>query len=732
MKNLNICKNPFENAEFIKPAIKFNKDDKTYAPMFRKIFDADCEIHSAELFVCGLGIGYFYINGRAVPDNLFTAPVSDYNKTLWFNRYDVSDCLKHGKNVIAAICGNGWYNEATENVWHCEMAEWRDVPKLILCLVINGKIAVISDDTWKYSLNSPVVFNQLRSGEIFDSRLYDEKWNTLEYDDSTWSKVKADDAAPKGIFRECLCEPIRECGIYDAVKMIKLEDEKYVFDFGQNISGYIRLTVEQGCGDVITIRYAEALNDDYSRELNDMENFYTNAEFMTDKFICNGKKTTWSPQFAYHGFRYAVIEGLKAPKAENVKTVFVHQDIKSRSRFNCSDEKLNKFFKAGQISTWSNLFYMPTDCPTREKFGWTNDAQASAEQMLTDFETEKMFEKWLIDIYDAQRDDGALPGVVPTSGFGFETYTGPVCDGALFEIPYRLYIHTGKTKYLETSYPYFIKYLNFLQSKVDENGDIYYGLDDWAALKDNEKVHSAFINAVLEVKFLRITILAAKFLKKDISAHEMRLQDLISDIKAKYINRDGSCKLNKQTAVAMLIYHDIFDEIQPLAEQIKSLVEREDFHHDCGMVGLRHLYEALNKCGLQEYAYRIITADGKPSYSQWFDCGATTLWELWNREASRNHHMYSDFMSWIIKTVVGINTDFSDEEKPIAIIEPYIFNELEYATGAVYTQFGKIEVKWSKHKGAAVAEIYVSDGITAYFHGEKLNPGTCKRVVNFK
>lgn len=730
MKDLNRTDNPFEGVNFIKPDIAFDLNDKSYAPLFRKTFEHNGSVQSAELLVCGLGIGYFYINGKPVSDDLFTAPVSDYNKTVWYNRYDVTDRIKNGNNVIAAICGNGWYNEAIENVWHCEKALWRDVPKLILVLFINGRVAVESDESWRCSLNSPVVFNQLRSGEAFDARLFDEKWNTAEYDDGGWMNVKTDDTPPTGTLRECLCEPIRECAVYNAIAVTEIGKDKYAFDFGQNVSGYIRMTVKQNSGDVITIRYAEALNDDYSRELNDMETFYPDSEFMTDRFICSGKKITWSPKFTYHGFRYAIIEGLKNPQKEDFCAVFVHQDIKTRSGFNCSDDRLNKYFKAGQISTLSNLFYMPTDCPTREKFGWTNDAQASAEQMLTDFEAEKLFDKWLTDIYDAQRADGALPGVVPTSGFGYEKYTGPVCDGVLFEIPYRLYLHTGKTEYLEKSYPYFIKYLDFLKSKTDENGDMYYGLDDWAAPTE-DKVHSAFVNAVLTVKFLRITVLAAKLLKTESSELELRLKNLIADIKNKYIRPDGRCVIDKQTAVAMLVYHGIFDEIGSLAEQLKALVESKNFHHDCGMVGLRHLYAALNKCGLQEYAYKIITAKGKPSYSQWFDCGATTLWELWNRDASRNHHMYSDFMSWIIKTVLGINTDFTDIHKPVANISPYLFKGIDYANGWTDTQFGKIGVSWTKGDASAEVEITVPQDISVYYLGERLDVGKNKRIIKF-
>ena len=143
------------------------------------------------------------------------------------------------------------------------------------------------------------------------------------------------------------------------------------------------------------------------------------------------------------------------------------------------------------------------------------------------------------------------------------------------------------------------------------------------------------------------------------------------------------------------------------------------------------MYIALNKCGLEEYAYKIITADGKPSYSQWFDCGATTLWELWNRDASRNHHMYSDFMSWIIKTVLGINTDFSDIYKPVAHISPRLFKNIDWAKGGVKTRFGEIRVSIVKNSVLSEIEITVPDGIAVYFCGEKLKSGKNKRIIKF-
>jgi len=707
----------FENTQFIKANIQYNADNFSYAPMFRKTFTIDTDIESAEISVCGLGYGYYYINGKPVSEDLFTAPVSNYTKTLWYNRYDVTSLLKKGENTIAVMCGNGWYNEGIETVWHYETAIWRDNPKFICTLSVNGKECISSDSTWKCNLNSPVIYNQLRSGEHFDSRLYDENWKNTDFDDSDWEFAKIDDTPPTGIFRECLCEPIRECEVYTTKEMIKISENKYIFDIGQNISGYIRLRTNQDAGDIITISYAEQVYKDYTRNLNDMERFYRGTPFMVDEFICCGKEFVWSPKFVYHGFRYIIIEGIKNPSPEDVQGVFVHQDIKICSTFECSNEKLNKLFRAGQMATYSNLFYMPTDCPTREKLGWANDAQASCEQFLTNLETEKVLVKWLQDIYDAQTDEGALPGIIPTPGWGYEGCNGPVSDGILFEIPYRIFKHTGNNKYLIDSIPYFKKYFEHLDNKADENGVVSFGLKDWASPEKDENAWTPahFVNAVLKVKFLRIMQIALSENNEDNSEYKNEEQLEINRIFDRYINEDGTCNINKQSAVAMLIYHDIYKDITPLANQLKERVESHNFHHNCGMVGLRHLYIALNKIGLQEYAYKVVTATGFPSLMDWIDHGATTLWEYWDLTYSKNHHMYSDFMSWMMKTIVGIDIDFSEKGNEKAYITPYIFNDLDYAKGSINTSLGKISVEWRKTTSGTEVKYTVPENIKVCF-----------------
>ena len=360
---------PFENSYFIKLNAEFvyNFSNQNLAPMFRRKFTLE-NTGDAKLYICGLGYAYCYINGKKISEDLFTAPISDYNKTLWYNVYDVSDFLKKGENVIAVICGNGWYNESIPTNWKFHEASWRDNPKFILSLTLNGEIALVSDDSWKTKNCDAIYFNQLRMGEYFDANLYDDRWNSLDYDDIDWQNSIIDKTPPKGVLRECQCEPIRECKIFSPVRRIQNGVSSYVYDFGQNMSGYVRLTASGRKGQELTIRYAECLSDKNQLEYYGMDKYYLKSGFQTDKFICSGKSVTWSPRFAYHGFRYIEISGLSNPEDIEVFAVFVHQDIDRRTSFKCSDSYLNKMFDCAVMSSWSNMFYMPTDCPSREKF----------------------------------------------------------------------------------------------------------------------------------------------------------------------------------------------------------------------------------------------------------------------------------------------------------------------------------------------------------------------------
>ncbi len=721
--------NVFSGIAFIKPDI----ENKNTAPMFRRKFFAP-ETKNAKLYFCPLGIGYCYINGKSVSADVLSPAISDYNKTLWYNEYDVSEILVPGENVINVWCGNGWYNESLKSAWNFNEATWRDVPKFILKLEADGKTIITSSDgDWRCLTDGPVYFNELRSGEYFDARKSDQSWLLSEFDDSIWEKAIEDKTPIKSVFRKTPCPGIREFEHYSAKYILQTGENGFVYDLGQNISGYVKVSVKKGKRDtLVTLRYSEQLKENGERELNRMNEMYPESEFQTDKLILSGEPFEWSPLFCYHGFRYIEVEGTENADDIAIEGIFVHQAVERKTTFTCSDEFLNKLFNAGIYSTWSNMFNMITDCPTREKLGWANDAQSSCEQILTDFKAESLLEKWLTDVFDAMREDGSLPGIIPTAGWGYQWGNGPVSDGLLFEIPYRIYLHTGQKELLEKAMPYFDRYFDYLKTKADPDGYVRFGLDDWAAprkyAENEEHVPVEFINALLIRRFYEIASIAALSKEKYISEAEKLKKKIIGN----FVKEDGTSSVNAQTAVAMLIYYDICEDNSALAKQLKTLIEKNNFHHNCGMVGMRRLYYALNKIGAEEYAYRIITASGYPGYRQWFDEGATTLWEFWDTELhadSKNHQMYSDFMSWMIKTIIGISAEDDAPGFTTVHLKPYFFKDISYAKGSCDTVSGRIAVEWKRLGENISLIVNVPDGIRVYYNGSKLHPGQNKIAI---
>ena len=703
---------------------------RNQAPQFRKTFFIS-DLGDAKLSICGLGIAYCYINGQAVSPDLFIAPASNYEKTLWYTDYDVSGLIKKGKNVIAVWCGNGWYNEDFRSSWDFDKAPWRDVPKLWLRLELDGAELLKTDSTWKARANSAIVFNGLRSGETFDDRAFEENWAMPDYDDTSWDDALPDEHPPKGVLRRCDCEPIRAVQEYKPISVKKTGAGKYLYDFGQNLSGFIKLRVTGTSGQQVLIRYAEQIKDDGSLELNDMQRHYPETAFQTDCFICSGRLQQWSPRFAYHGFRYAEISGLNNPKEAEVKAVFVHQDVAQRSKFACSDALLNQMFEAGIMSTWSNMFYMMTDCPTREKLGWTNDAQASADQILLDFHAERVLRKWLQDIWDAMKPSGELPGIIPTAGWGYHWGNGPVSDGVLFEIPYRIYLHTGNGQALIQSLPYFERYLHYLNTKRDKEGFLCFGLTDWAKPDfdqdgPNDHVPAAFINALLLSEFLRIASLAEKLCGRTGEYYQKAAKEEIRRVCKKYIAPDGTCLVPHMTAVSMLIYYGAYEQLEPLKQQLAEMLMCRQYRHDCGMVGMRRLLYALDRCGMQEEAYRVLTVDNPHGYRDWFEHGATTLWETWNcerHEESKNHHMYSSFMTWLITSVVGIKQEKDSVGFRCVYIDPYFLKNLSYAEASCDTVNGKISVCWKRTGAQYLLTVDVPEKMIVKYHTQKLASG---------
>ena len=722
--------NVFENARFIKAqssSSTFSLHDPL--PFFRRELKVDKEqVKTAELFVQAPGFAVFYINGKQVTNDLFISPLSEYNKILWYNKYDVADLLCDGTNTIGVIAANGYFNENYETSWYFEKASWRDAPQFILSLKINGKDALVSDGEWRASRSaSHIIFSHLRSGEYVDMRKLNNDWLYSGFDDRRWRRVFVrDNSEILGEFRLCECQPIREMEIIKPLSISKTNDG-YLVDFGVNISGYMEITIKAHRGQEIIFKYCEEVDENKKPKHNTMDKFYGEElhEFQTNKLIASGNEDTFKPKFNYHGFRYVIIEGLDTqPSLESMRAYFTHNDVAKKSDFESGNDVINYIYKAGIRSTWSNMFWSLTDCPTREKFGWTNDAAASAEQALINFDILKLFKKWFEDIKYDQLASGEINAVVPaTDGHNWSLDWGPVCDIFLFELPYRCYVYTGDSSMLTGAISQFENYINFLEKRVNENYE--FKLGDWVGKGNSELVPKPFIRDFYFIKALQITIFAKKLAKEDYSLLEGKLLAFKSKFMGTYLDESGKCVIDSQTACAMMIMLGLYKNEKALKDQLVFVVERDGtLLKNSGMVGVQFLYDALTLCGRADLVFKMIT-ENKPGFRTWYDAGATTLWELWEafEYGSHNHHMFSNILAWFFKALLGI---CPKEDKPAFSeieLKPCFIKELGYAKGYQTTVHGKISAEWKYEKGGFTFVVNIPNGVMAKYDGKVLPTG---------
>lgn len=714
----------FENTCFIKPDVPFDRNNTEicYAPMFRKKFTLP-PFRKAVLRFCALGFGHVSVNGQRIDSEVFGTDESVYHKTVWYRQEDVTQFLQEGDNQLYILCGNGFYNEIIPTVWYFEQARWRDLPKCIAELEVDGEVVLRTDGTWKCSVDGPIVYNQIRGGEHYDARK-EAPFAEAAYDDSSWAFAAEDTTPPEGTFRLRCMEPVVEADVITAKEIIPCEDG-YIYDFGINMSGYARLNLRQEAGDELVLTHWETFEN--GELTSPTKKHYLAGEQWTDRVICGDGALHWSPSFSYHGFRYIKITGLKNPTLDAVKAVFIHQDVAQVGYFRCSDEKLNRLFAAGVQATLSNLVLKPTDCPTREKLGWANDLQMSSEQMLVHFGVERFFGGFLQSARDTMRENGALPGIIPTDVWGYDWGNGPVSEGVLYEMPWQIYRYTGDATQLITCLPYYLKSLAFFKSKENEQGFCNYGLLDWIPpqFPAESTVPLPMVAGSLVIHLMEIACKAAELagetqtladLRQEHETYRRRYMDA-------FLDENGRCVMDHQTPVAMIIAFHLYDDLEPLKQQLKALVEKADFHGDCGMVGLRRLYDALSICGLQEYAYRIITAEGFPGYYHWLDMGATTLWEIWNGAESRNHHMFSDFMSWLTRNIAGIQV-LEPGMKKVAL-QPTFVPQLENCEGACRGW----KLRWERTVQGIRVDFTVPENAVGIFDGQEYTTGTYRVMV---
>ena len=670
------------------------------APLLRKTFSLDKKPKRATAYICGLGYYELSLNGRKVSDHELDPKFTRYDRRALYVTYDVTGQLKIGRNAAGVMLGNGWYNYHVKNAWDFDTAPWRGKPRMILQIEVeyadgSGQ-TIISDESWKYS-TGPILYDGMLNGEVYDARMEKEGWDTTGYDDSAWAAGRVVEA-PAGKLSAQMVQPIRVIEIIKPVKITQPQPDVYLFDFGQNIAGRAELTVTGPSGTDVRLQYAELLHEDGTLNPDNIKSCCKSGEFQTEHYLLKGRGVErWRSRFMYYGFQYVQITGFPGePKLENLKALVMHTDMENAGSFECSNELLNRIQHCTRWSYLNNFYGHPTDCPNREKNGWTGDSHLAAETGLYNFDPAAAYTQWMRDFKDEQRESGELPGIIPTGGWGYKWGNGPAWDSAYILIPWSMYLYRGDVRILAEHYDNMKRYVDYL-TRTANNGIVAIGLGDWcpAKTKTPENVTSTgyyYCDTVIVSKIADILG------RKDDAA---TYAQLALDIKRAF-NREFLDPQTKQyaggtqTALSCALYQGLVEpgDIDAVVKNLVENVEGQGNHLDCGILGTKYLLHALADHGRADIAYRVAVQTTQPGWGYWIQQGATTLWEGWDGGGTHNHIMFGDISAWFFETLAGIRPDPAVSGFRKIIIKPSPMEGLTWVRASHNSPYGKIDSQW--------------------------------------
>lgn len=681
----------------------------TVAPLFRREFRLEGRVRQARAYVCGLGYFEIYVNGQRVGNHWLDPGYTRYDRRVLYVTHDVTDLLKRGDNAVGVILGNGWFNVPNKAAWDFDRAPWRASPRLLCQLEVEftdgQRVTIVSDGKWKTAA-SPIVYNTIYSGEIYDARRELAGWDRAGFDDSRWEAALVLEA-PKGRLVAQMMPAIETDRTLEAKTVSEPKPGVYVIDFGQNLSGHCELQVRAAAGTRVEMKYGERLTKDglldQAAIAQHLIRFDSNQLFQTDTYICKGSGLEkWHSRFSYYGFRYVQVTGLlERPGKDTLRAVYFHSAVPVAGQFECSNALLNRIWEAARWSYLGNLQGLPTDCPHREKNGWTGDAHLAAEQAMFNYFPAAVYTKWLQDLDDELRPDGRLPGIVPTSGWGYQWGNGPAWDSAFILIPYYQFLYYGNTEEFRRHYEGMKRYVDYLTSRA-RDGIVKIGLNDWAPFQT--KTEAGITDTAYYYVDAKVVALAAEQLGKRDDAQ--RYNELAGRIKeafnGKFYHPDnGTYDNGSQTALSCALYQGLVEPaIQPtVLSNLVAAVRERNWHIDTGILGAKYLLNTLTENGRTDVAYRIASQKDLPSWGWWIEQGATTLWEEWRGDASRFHIMYGDISAWFYKALCGINPDPSAAGFKHFYIKPNVVGDLTSARAEYHSVRGKIVSDWKVVEG---------------------------------
>jgi alpha-L-rhamnosidase len=682
-------------------------------PIFRKEFTVNKAIEGATLTITSHGLYEAFVDSTRVADAWFTPGYTDYHRRLQYQQYEVVRSIQPGKNELRVTIGDGWYR----GEYGADMKNNRYGKDAGLLLQLELRFSdgsrdtIFSDRSWEYT-TGPIRYSNFYNGEIVDTRIRP----------TGWGPVNTEEVALSGLIASA-SEPVREHEQFHPVKIFMSPKGEQILDFGQNMAGWVQLSVTGKSGDTVRLSHSEALDA--------ASNFYTGNLRIAraqDIYVLNGEYQILKPHFTYHGFRYVKLEGYPKEqlKPESFIAIALYSDLKSAGSFACSDPGLNQLQHNICWSQKSNFFDIPTDCPQRsERFGWAGDAQMFARTASFNQDVKGFFLKWLGDLAAGQGTNGGLPVFIPD--YRFPDTVGPRggvagWGDAATILPWTLFEVYGDTSILQRQYNSMKAWVDYIRHTADTSGLFWNarGYGDWYAPLGPTDIE--YIDQCFFIHSTDLLILAARVLGR---TEDVRQYSVLRDkIKAifleKYWGMPGEAP-NTQTAYVLALQFDLLPDSlrQVAAQRLVTLIHANQDHLATGFLGTPYLLWALTNSGHTDLAFTLLRQTTPPSWLYPITKGATTIWEKWDAikpdgsfdTCSLNHYAYGAVGDWLYRVVAGIDATSPGYRK--ILIHPHIGGGLTWVRSDYECPYGKIVSNWRLRGNVLYMEVIVPPYTTA-------------------
>ncbi|MBN2806333.1 MAG: family 78 glycoside hydrolase catalytic domain [Prolixibacteraceae bacterium] len=701
------------------------------APLLRKSFNINKTIEKAVVYTSGLGYFEIYLNGQKVGDDVLVPNQTNYGKRdelmnqsiplpddfteykVMYLAYDVTNILVNRENVLGGIIGNGFYNPA--KFWALGYGTPRFIAQLHLTYTDGTTETIVSDQTWK-AAKSAILMDMVYYGEHYDARLEQPGWNAPGFDDSTWENA-ALRKAPEGKLVAHTAHTDKVMEQLKPVSIEKMYDGRWIVDFGEEVSGWVKLTGMEGPeGHKIEIRY--------------LSNLWSGD----NSYIFSGKgNESYAARFNWFVFRK--VEILHWPgelRPEQLTAEVVHTQIDESAIFETSNPMLNQINKIWKRTQTDNMHGgIASDCPHRERSAYTGDGQVACVTVMHNFDARNFYQKWIHDMIGAQlNESGYIPNCAPWQpGCG-----GGVAWGAAVHImPWEFYMQYGSTDILEDSYPAMKDYISYMQTWVNDEGIMHsqragsdgkelrwFNLGDWVAPGDlpaNELVHTFYFWHCADITSKTAAVLgktqeAIHYAELAETAKKAFLQRFYDPVKRSYGPGGGN--------IFALVMGVPEDQYESVVSALKADIKANNGHIDTGIFGTRYFFETLSEHGLHDLAWEAMTKTEEPSYGRWLELGASTMWEHWDTGGSHNHPMFGGGITWFYRKLAGMMVDPNEPGYKHIIFKPQTVDELSFIKYYNNTSYGKAGIEWKQEGDQFTMDLSVPVGshATVYVPGE--------------